>query len=910
MIEKSEKTARLLRRLRRWLAAVLAIALILWFLLPFAVERWMLPKAAAAMGFGYFTAKVRHIGPTSMDLSDVGLGSAPGSEQMNLSSVRIDFTPGFGGITVDRITLSGVELDVAMDDGGDFRIASKSLDELRKKFAADRKSGKSGMKVRSFKIDHGEIIFTTTHSRWRLPVELELTMPEDEGCVMSGNFRIAQARDSLTGSFHYCQVKKSGGLELSAALTAQRYLPLFAATRNLPLAGRIEGELSCEFNLEEHSGSGSLSLRGDRLTYNDIAMEMNERLSLSCEGGRIAANADDGSGLSLASPLFTADVSHLRIATAAAFPFEADLAANTDCSAMSAVRFGFLPQAKLRLGKDGMTFSASGPLLPRAADGSAQPGKFDLAFDFGSAPRPHFSLKAESAGDSRLGLSKNGVDVTLVGPWLDLSGAKLGEVWNMNGSFAAARAAAALPGNVSGAAEALRGAWSCNDPAKDNLLDFSTGKLTAAAYGHRIEADGFSADLSAPHGSSTAFALGDFSVTGLKNDLGLPEIKRAEMRIDLVLSASGDAPSRPWKAECGDGFAAAGTVTATPTGWALAGAGWKNAPGAGDPRLTATLDRLPSFQAFCRVELPETKLDSELLRRYFPKIKNWEIGGTLGGEAEYRYGLGNNRGFANVFLTGGSVRNAEAGIELQNIGCKLSLPNLPELSTVGPQRITCEKIVYSGINMNNFHASFQLLPAEVLVDEAGLGVFGGELALYALRLRRNTQAVATTVFCNGIKLADFINAFGFAHAHGEGRVFGRLPVYWRDHKLFVRDGFLFSEPGVPESLRIADLQTGVDLSQAGAELDLAQEAMRDFTYNWVKISLNSEGEILKIKTTLSGAPAGNLPFTFDPASGFRRVDYGGAHFQGIDLIVNWSIPFNKFLEINELYGDLTQRIGQ
>ncbi|MEA4862952.1 MAG: YdbH domain-containing protein [Victivallaceae bacterium] len=911
MIEKSEKTLRRRRRLRRWLTMLVVMALVLWFALPAAVERWVLPKAAAAMGFGYFTAKVRHIGPTSMDLSDVGIGSAPGSEQMNLSSVRVDFTPGFGGLTVDRITLSGVELDVAMDENGDFRIASKSLDELREKFTSDRKSGKSSIKVRSFKIDHGEIIFSTAQSRWRLPVTLELTMPEDEGCVMAGTFRIAQARDSLNGTFSYCEMKKSGAIELSAAVTTQRYLPLFAATRNLPLSGRIEGKLFCGFDLKEHSAAGSLSLSGDRLTYNDIAVELGEKLALSCKNGRVAAISSDGSVLKLTSPLFAADVSSLSIAADAALPFEADITAAADCSVMSAVRFDFLPQAKLRMGDNGLVFTATGPVSPRGIDGMVRGDRFDLTFDFWSAPQPRFSVNIGASGKAELALSRNGTAATLANPRLELSGAKRSEVWTMHGSFAADNASATLPGGMSGTADSLHGSWNGNDADKGNLLELSTGKLTAAAYGHRASAGGFSAVLSSPRGSTLALAVGNFAVTGLETDLGLPEIKKAEMDIDLVPPASGPAKARPWKVECGDGFAAAGTITATPAGWAIAGSGWKDTPGSGDPKLSATLDRAPNFQIFCHVELPETRIDSELLRRYFPKIKDWEIGGTLSGEAEYRYGLGNNRGFANVFLSGGSIRNPEAGIELQNIQCGLSLPNLPALSTVGPQRVTCEKIVYSGINMNKFHASFQLLSNEVLVDEAGLGVFGGELALYALRLRKNTSAVATTVFCNGIRLADFINAFGFAHAHGDGRVFGRLPVYWRNHKLFVRDGFLFSEPGIPESLRIADLQTGVDLSQAGAELDLAQEAMRDFIYNWVKISLNSEGEMLKIKATLSGAPAGNLPFTFDSGTGgFRRVDYRGAHFQGIDLVLNWSIPFNKFLELNELYGDLTQRIGK
>lgn len=898
------------RRIARRIAVIAAVLLALWFLLPTAVERWVLPQAASSLGFGYFTARVRHIGLGSMDISEVGIGSAPGSDQLNISSARVDFTPGFGGIVVDRVSLSGVELDVTMDEAGNIRIASKTLDELRKQFAANPKSGGSAIRVRSLKIDHGEITFSTPNSRWRLPVELEIVLPEDDGCVMSGKFRIAQARDHASGSFSYCDKDKDGRVEFSTELTLQRYLPLFAVTRSLPFSGRLAGKINCEFNLGDHSGSGLLSLRGDGLSYNNIAIDMEHDLKITCLQGRITAEASDGSTLALSSPLFSAAISGLRITADAKLPIQAEMQADADCELLSAVRFKFLPSAKLNAGSGGVGFSASGDLLPLDKDGSPLPGSFNLGFSSASAPQPHFELEvAPAAAGARLEYFGGGADAALENPRLEMSGTKYNDRWRMRAAFSATDAAATLPGGVSGAAAKLRGSWECNGENRNNLLSIDTGRLTANAYGHRAAAAGFAAAFSAPAGSAKLFALGDFSVTGLKTDLGLPEVKTASLLLDFAPPETGAPTLRPWKIECADGFAAAGTSSATSTGWTFDGSAWKDAPGGADPHLTVTLDRIPSFQVLCRMELPDMQLNAALLRRYFPKIKDWEIGGTLRGSAEYRYGLGNNRGFANVSLANGSVKNAKAGIELRNIACSLSLPNLPQLSTVGPQRITCEKIVYSGINMDNFRARFQLLDDEVLVDEAGVNVFGGEVALYALRLRRNAGSVATTMFCNGIKLADFINAFGFAHAHGSGRLFGRVPVYWRQNHLFVRDGFLFSEPGVPESLRIADLKTGMDLAQAGAELDVAQEAMRDFVYNWVKISMDSEGETLNLKATLSGAPSGNLPFTFDPGSGgFRRVDYRGAHFQGIELVLNWSIPLNKLLELNELYGSLTKGI--
>ena len=83
-----------------------------------------------------------------------------------------------------------------------------------------------------------------------------------------------------------------------------------------------------------------------------------------------------------------------------------------------------------------------------------------------------------------------------------------------------------------------------------------------------------------------------------------------------------------------------------------------------------------------------------------------------------------------------------------------------------------------------------------------------------------------------------------------------------------------------------------------AQLDFAGAALRDFNYNWVKLSLVSEGEDVMLRMNLDGRPAKPLPFHYDQKSGtFERLKISSE--KGIDqpivLDVNFRIPFNELL---------------
>ena len=87
------------------------------------------------------------------------------------------------------------------------------------------------------------------------------------------------------------------------------------------------------------------------------------------------------------------------------------------------------------------------------------------------------------------------------------------------------------------------------------------------------------------------------------------------------------------------------------------------------------------------------------------------------------------------------------------------------------------------------------------------------------------------------------------------------------------------------------------------QIEVAREALKDYTYDWAKLGIVTEGEDLLLKLEFDGKPAAPLPFVYKKEiGGFVRVDAGskGSRFQGIHLNVNFRLPLNKMIQYKDL----------
>jgi len=128
-------------------------------------------------------------------------------------------------------------------------------------------------------------------------------------------------------------------------------------------------------------------------------------------------------------------------------------------------------------------------------------------------------------------------------------------------------------------------------------------------------------------------------------------------------------------------------------------------------------------------------------------------------------------------------------------------------------------------------------------------------------------------------------------------------VVFSNGNISFDNGFLFSTPGKGGKIMIENsdrITTGIPMdSPQFSQLDLAQEALKDFNYKWAKLKFHTQEDTLFVDMELDGEPSKILPFEYSKESGgFIRVDASspGSHFQGIKLDVNLKLPFNEVIK--------------
>ena len=89
-------------------------------------------------------------------------------------------------------------------------------------------------------------------------------------------------------------------------------------------------------------------------------------------------------------------------------------------------------------------------------------------------------------------------------------------------------------------------------------------------------------------------------------------------------------------------------------------------------------------------------------------------------------------------------------------------------------------------------------------------------------------------------------------------------------------------------------------------MQIAQEALKNFNYDWAKLSLMSKDEDLMVRMQMDGRPAGLLPFGFQKDTGLVKIEQPRAHFQGIRFNINFKLPLDKMISYGSGLSGLMQ----
>lgn len=240
----------------------------------------------------------------------------------------------------------------------------------------------------------------------------------------------------------------------------------------------------------------------------------------------------------------------------------------------------------------------------------------------------------------------------------------------------------------------------------------------------------------------------------------------------------------------------------------------------------------------------------------------------------------------------------------KGINTSIMFNDLLTLETVPGQTITIDSVKINKIKINDAKIGFSFEDAEsLLFENIQFKWCNGIVSTEAVRIPQDSNIYSLVLYCDRLELTELLKQMDIFNAQGKGTLNGRIPVIYSNGNISFDNGFLFSTPGSGGKVAIKNTQkitAGISMdSPQFSQLDLAQEALKNFHYKWAKLVFNTFEDTLYVNMELDGKPAAVLPFEYKKDLGrFVRVDASspGSHFQGIKLDVNLKLPFNEVMK--------------
>lgn len=252
----------------------------------------------------------------------------------------------------------------------------------------------------------------------------------------------------------------------------------------------------------------------------------------------------------------------------------------------------------------------------------------------------------------------------------------------------------------------------------------------------------------------------------------------------------------------------------------------------------------------------------------------------------------------------GQMAMPDLKLSARGINTRIAFNDLLRPESVPGQIGTIDHIEMDKIKIENARVRFSIEDAAyLLVENLRFNWCNGIVSTESIRLPNEKGDYSLILYCDRLELTELLEQMGVFHAEGNGSLSGRIPVTYNKGNISFENGFLFSTPGSGGKVNITNtdkLIEGIPMdSPQFAQLDVAREALKNFEYRWVTLTLNTFEDTLFVNMEMDGKPSKVMPFVFQKDIGtFARVDasHPGSHFQGIKLDVNLNLPFNEVMK--------------
>ncbi len=887
-----------------WLAvAVVVLMTAGLFVLPIYLQSRVIPRLAAGFGLTADEARVRHIGLWGADLGPIRLtaGRAPA---VTLAAVQIDYSPWSllrGRIT--GITLGGVALDVAATAEG---LAIAGVKVTSRPSAKAESAAEFNLedllpiRLDRFSIVQSRVDVDCSGRRHGIAFDLRLdTAALDRGVVRG------QADLSLWGNPVNIEAELNQRAGRAVLTFECRGLAMESLARFglLPAGAEIAGSL-------DFKGKGTLQLNPVRLTALDLTGRMSRtRAALA---GVVLQNPTNGrdDAQPAAFSVSAADAHHISFALG---PLRIQGPLTAQVTAV---------QGTLVMDRSGRTLEARlSTLIPKQTMAGGLAWENDLPMNWritaSQGDDKGIGFKIRSTGDQPLAAGLQALRLSGQGYRAEVSGhyaagrlvaeGSLGTgKLQFSGSGAKGTAAgAAISGTVTMAGGSDAGGSKITLRATVPKVRVQAGEAVASLARIEIEAAGRPAPA------------GPFRIQGrLKITAGAMQDKVHQaalkgLAVDLPLQWPPAPKSDPGRLNLGGiqlrGHGLGGLAgTLRQEGRAL--------------RMNLT-HRSKLFQGLvvlinglleadglhAEVRLPAYQPGQAVdLGRFAPALAGLRADGRIEARGVVDAAGGRTRGKAYLKIDQGSLTQDERLLKLDGIGMALQIDDLETLKSAPRQRLRVANLQLGELRAANLQVDFQLEDRKTLfLEKTGLQWCQGRINAGAIRIIQGKDDYDVTLFCDRLNLAMVLEQLGAAEAGGQGSVNGRIPLRWVDGRLSFDNGFLYSTPGQTGLIQLKGTEALVAGLPPGSpqqtQLDIATEALKDYTYQWAKLSVRSEKDILLLKLQLDGKPNKLLPFAYNQQLGrFERVaGKGQAEFKGISIDLNFKSPLNEIIHYRE-----------
>jgi len=296
--------------------------------------------------------------------------------------------------------------------------------------------------------------------------------------------------------------------------------------------------------------------------------------------------------------------------------------------------------------------------------------------------------------------------------------------------------------------------------------------------------------------------------------------------------------------------------------------------------------------------------DADIVKLIGQKIQTAEIDVTVSAKGKAEFLNHQLKTFMQVNASDGNVSIPDMNLIATGINTQVDFNDLLVPESVPGQILTIDLIEVNKIKVNDARIRFSIEDAKsLLIENIRFDWCNGLVSTESIRIPQENNTYALNLYCDRLELVQLLKQMGAFHAEGTGTLNGRIPVIYSDGNISFDNGFLFSTPGSGGKVVIANadmITAGIPMDNPQfAQLDLAQEALKDFEYKWAKLEFYTFEDTLYVNMELDGKPAKLLPFEYKKElGGFARVDASspGSHFQGIKLDVNLKLPFNDVMK--------------